>query len=228
VGTAERLVAHLDRAGNPSGWPVERIFAAKGIGLVLGAVVGLLYGGLSLTGLLFAGAAATALFFLPDLLIYNVALRRQQKLRGSFADALDMLTVCVEAGQGFDAALTQVARTVTGPIGAEFARVLSEIQLGMTRSEAFAAMAERNAAPEVRNFISALVQADRLGVPIAGVLREQTREMRLIRKQRAEEEAQKVTIKAIFPVLVCIFPVIFVVILGPAVIRFYQVFSGPG
>lgn len=225
AGTAGRLAASLDKAGNPQAWPVERVFAAKGVGLVVGALVGLLYGGFSLRGLLFVAVGAAALFFLPDVLVYNLGLRRQEELRKGFAEALDMLTVCVEAGQGFDAALTQVSRTVTGPIGGEFARVLSEIQIGMSRAEAFQAMAQRNAAPEVKNFISALVQADRLGVPIAGVLREQTKEMRVVRRQLAEEKAQKVTVKVVFPVLLCIFPAIFVVILGPAAIQMFRVFS---
>ncbi|KRE43676.1 type II secretion system F family protein [Knoellia sp. Soil729] len=222
-GTAERLANNLDKAGNPPGWPVERIFAVKGIGLVVGGILGPLYDGLTFKALLVSMGAAVGLFFLPDLLVYNTGLKRQESLRKGFADALDMLTVCVEAGQGFDAALTQVARTVTGPIGGEFARVLSEIQIGKTRSQAFQALGERNTAPEVKNFVSALVQADRLGVPIGGVLREQTKEMRIIRRQLAEEKAQKVAVKVIFPVLVCIFPVIFIVILGPAAINIYDV-----
>ena len=222
-GTAERLAANLDKAGNPPAWPVERIFAVKGIGLVVGGLLGPLYDGITFTALLVSIGAAAGLFFLPDILVYNTGLRRQEMLRKGFADALDMLTVCVEAGQGFDAALTQVARTVTGPIGGEFARVLSEIQIGKTRAQAFQALGERNTAPEVKNFVSALVQADRLGVPIGGVLREQTKEMRIIRRQLAEEKAQKVAVKVIFPVLVCIFPVIFIVILGPAAINIYNV-----
>ncbi|CAN7147435.1 type II secretion system F family protein [Knoellia sp. LjRoot47] len=222
-GTAERLATNLDKAGNPPAWPVERIFGVKGIGMVVGGMLGPLYDGLTLKALLVSVGLAVALFFVPDILVYNSGLRRQESLRKGFADALDMLTVCVEAGQGFDAALTQVARTVTGPIGGEFARVLSEIQIGKTRAQAFQALGERNTAPEVKNFVSALVQADRLGVPIGGVLREQTKEMRIIRRQLAEEKAQKVAVKVIFPVLVCIFPVIFVVILGPAAINIYDV-----
>ncbi|WP_404384138.1 type II secretion system F family protein [Knoellia locipacati] len=225
AGTADRLAASLNRAGNPPSWPVERIFGAKGIGLIAGALLGLFFGGLNLTGVLYAVAGGAAIFFLPDLLVYNAGVRRQEQLRKGFADALDMLTVCVESGQGFDAAIGQVARNVTGPIGGEFARVLSEFQIGKTRGEAFQAMAERNTSPEVKNFVSALVQADRLGVPIAGVLREQTKEMRVIRRQLAEEKAQKVTVKVVFPVLLCIFPVIFVVILGPAAINIYDLFS---
>jgi tight adherence protein C len=141
---------------------------------------------------------------------------------------LDMLTVCVEAGQGFDAAILQVARTVTGPIGGEFARVLSEIQIGKTRADAFASLGERTTAPELKNFVSTLVQADRLGLPVGSVLREQTKEMRIVRRQRAEEKAQKVTVKILFPLLLCIFPALFIVIIGPGAIQIVAAFSGGG
>ena len=228
AGTAERLTLNLERAGNPSSWPLERLFAVKGIGLVGAAILGLLVGGVGFRGIIYAFVGAAAFFWLPDLLVYNAGLKRQEELRKGFADALDMLTVCVEAGQGFDAALAQVARTVTGPISGEFARVLSEVQIGMSRADAFAALGARNSAPEIRNFVTAFVQADRLGVPIGGVLREQTREMRLVRRQRAEEQAQKMTIKVLFPVLFCIFPVMFIVILGPAAINFMTYFSQMG
>jgi tight adherence protein C len=137
-----------------------------------------------------------------------------------------MLSVCVEAGQGFDAALLQVARNVDGPISGEFARVLSEIQIGKSRGEAFSSMGDRVTLPEVKNFITALVQADRLGLPIAGVLREQTVNMRLVRRQKAEEKAQKVTIKILFPLMFCILPALFIVIIGPGAIRMMQAFGG--
>lgn len=226
AGTGEKLARSLDRAGNPGNWTVERLLGAKGIGLVAGAVGGLAYGGLNLTGLLWALVGGAVLFFLPDLLVYNAALRRQDLVRKGLADALDMLTVCVEAGLGFDAALLQVARSTKGPIAGEFARALSEIQIGKSRGEAFTSLGERNTAPEVKNFVSALVQADRLGLPIGAVLREQSNNMRLVRRQRAEEKAQKVTVKILFPLLVCIFPALFIVIIGPGAIRMIQVFSG--
>jgi tight adherence protein C len=136
-----------------------------------------------------------------------------------------MLTICVEAGQGFDAALMQVARNVEGPIAGEFARVISEIQIGKSRGEAFAAMGDRVVLPDVRNFTTALVQADRLGLPIATVLREQTANMRLVRKQRAEEKAQKISVKILFPLVLCIFPVLFIVLIGPGAIRIIENFS---
>jgi tight adherence protein C len=226
TGTSDRLARMLDRAGNPPVWTVDRVLGAKGTALIVGLVLGLLYGGgFALRGLFLAAAVGAALFFLPDILVYNAGLRRQEQMGRSLAEALDMLTVCVEAGQGFDAALMQVARNVEGPVAGEFARALSEIQIGKSRGEAFAAMGERVSLPEVKNFVTALVQADRLGLPIAGVLREQTATMRLTRKQKAEERAQKVTVKILFPLMFCIFPVLFIVVIGPAAIRLIDTFS---
>lgn len=226
AGTGGRMARSLDKAGNPVAWSVERIMGAKGLGLVVGVVLALLLLGFGVRGLVVAAAAGSAGFFLPDLLLYNAGVKRQQELQKGLADALDMLTVCVEAGQGFDAAILQVARTVTGPIGGEFARVLSEIQIGKTRADAFASLGERTTAPELKTFVSTLVQADRLGLPVGAVLREQTKEMRVVRRQRAEEKAQKVTVKILFPLLLCIFPALFIVIIGPGVITIIDAFSG--
>ena len=225
-GAEDRLRKLLDRAGNPSIWTVERIMGAKGAALFVGALLGVAYGGLTFKGIVFSLAGATLFFFIPDLVIYNLGLKRQEETGKSLADALDMLTVCVEAGQGFDAALLQVARNVDGPISGEFARVLSEIQIGKSRGEAFSAMGDRVSLPEVKNFISALVQADRLGLPIAGVLREQTAAMRLARRQKAEEKAQKVTVKILFPLMLCILPALFVVVIGPGVLRLMHSLMG--
>lgn len=225
-GASDQLAKGLEKAGNPAPWTVERIMGAKGVGLIVGLLFGLLIGGLSLRGIVFALVFGVALFYLPNILVYNGSLRRQEKVTQGLAESLDMLTVCVEAGQGFDAALAQVAKTVTGPISEEFARVLSEMQIGKSRAEAFAALGERVTLPEVKNFVSAIVQADKLGIPIATVLREQTSAMRLARRQRAEEKAQKVTVKILFPLIFCIFPALFIVIIGPGAIRIMNAFSG--
>lgn len=225
AGTTERIGVMLDRAGNPKGWSVEKVMGAKGASLLVGLLLGFMYTGFTMSAVVISLLAGAALFYLPDLLVYNAALRRQEQTARGLAEALDMLTVCVEAGQGFDAALMQVARNVDGPISGEFARVISEIQIGKSRGEAFADMGERIQLPEVKNFCSALVQADRLGLPIAAVLREQTATMRLVRKQRAEEKAQKVQVKILFPLVLCIFPVMFVVLLGPAAIRMAEAFG---
>lgn len=222
--TTERLAISLDRAGNPPEWTIERIMGLKGMGGLLGFVLGLVYDGVGVSGFLFGLVFAAIGFWVPDLLIYNLGLRRRDETAKGLAEALDMLTVCVQAGQGFDAALLQVARNVEGPIAGEFARVLSEMQLGKSRGEAFAGMGTRVNLPAVRNFVTAMVQADRLGLPIANVLREQTAEMRLERKQKAEEMAQKITVKILFPLLLCIFPVMFIVIIGPGIIRLAENF----
>jgi tight adherence protein C len=164
-------------------------------------------------------------FYLPDLLIYNAGVKRQDGLRRGLADALDMLTVCVEAGQAFDGALQQVAKSVTGPVAGEFSRVLQEIQIGRSRGAAFQSMSQRTSVPEVKTFVTSLVQADRLGLPIGAVLREQALQMRLVRRQRAEEKAQKVPIKILFPMLLCVFPAMFIVIVGPGAIRVMSSFA---
>jgi tight adherence protein C len=133
-----------------------------------------------------------------------------------------MLTVCVEAGLGFDSALARVARQLDGPIAAECARVLQEMQIGKSRSEALRAMADRSAVPELRTFVSALVQSAELGISVGNVLREQAKEMRLKRRQWAEERAQKLPVKIIFPLIVCLLPALFVVVLGPAAINIFH------
>lgn len=228
AGTADRLSRLLDLAGNPVSLTVERLLGFKGVGLLVGGLVGILFGGLSLKGLLFGAIGGAAGFLLPDLLVFNIGIKRQDVLRRGLADALDMLTVCVEAGQGFDASLLHVARSVEGPVAGEFARVLSEIQIGKSRGAAFSSLAERTKVSEIRTFVTALVQADRLGLPIGSVLREQSKQMRLIRRQRAEEKAQKVPVKILFPMLLCIFPALFIVIIGPGAIRMINTFSHLG
>jgi tight adherence protein C len=224
-GTGDRLVRLLDLAGNPAGLTLERLLGFKGAGLLLGGFLGLFFGGLSLNGLLFGAVGATAGFFLPDVMVMNTGAKRQDVLRRGLADALDMLTVCVEAGQGFDGAILRVAQSVDGPVAGEFARVLAEIQIGKSRGDAFSSLAGRTKVPEIRTFVTALVQADRLGLPIGNVLREQSVQMRLIRRQRAEEKAQKVPVKILFPMLLCIFPALFIVIIGPGAIQMIDTFS---
>ncbi|HWC22248.1 MAG TPA: type II secretion system F family protein [Flexivirga sp.] len=226
---SERLTRGLDRAGHPAPWTVERLLGAKGVCAIIGAFLGLMLGhGLTISGVFLAVLLGVLLFFLPDVLIYNAATHRQEHVARGFAEALDMLTICVEAGQGFDAALQEVARNLNGPIAGELARMTAEIQIGTSRSEAFQGMGERVNLPEVKGFVSAISQADRLGIPIASVLREQTVAMRLARKQRAEAQAQKVTVKILFPLVLCIFPALMIVILGPGGIRIFEMFSSGG
>jgi tight adherence protein C len=223
--TITRMTRNLELAGNPPGWTVDRILTIKAVGLVVGLLVGLLFVAGGLTGVLALLGCMVGGFFLPDVLVYNSAVKRQENLRLGLADALDLLTLCVEAGQAFNAALLQVSRSVGGPVSAELGRVLAEIQIGKSRADAFADLASRTTAAEIRTFVTALTQADRLGVPLGAVLREQAKEMRVIRRQMAEEKAQKVPVKILFPMLFFVFPALFIVLLGPGAIQIMKSFS---
>jgi tight adherence protein C len=226
-GVTGTLQRRLDLAGNPARWNPDSVLAVKGLGLLVFGAFGVLFG-LGSVGLmiLYGGLAAAAGFFLPDILLYNVAIKRQARIQALLPDAMDMLTVCVEAGLGFDAALGQVARNTSGPLADELARALQEMQIGASRTQALRAMVDRTTVPELRGFVSALVQATELGIAVAQVLREQAKEMRLRRRQRAEEKAQKVPIKILFPLIFCLFPGLFVAIIGPGVITIAHTFLG--
>ncbi len=223
-GTTERLTRQLDLAGNPKAWPLQRVLATKAVGLLAAPVLTLWYFSASglLPALLYATLAAAAGFFLPDLLVYNAGTKRQVVIQQTLPDAIDLLTISVEAGLGFDAALNQVARNTKGPLAGEFFRVLQEMHIGKGRGESFRALADRTTVAELKTFVSAMVQADNLGIPIGRVLREQAKEMRLKRRQRAEEKAMKVPVKILAPMVVFILPVVFIIVLAPAVFVFLR------
>jgi tight adherence protein C len=226
-GIAAKLRHRLDLAGNPGRWTPDRILAVKGLGLVVLGALGVLYGLPSFGLVILCGGLGGGIgFYLPDVLLYNAGQKRQAKIASAMPDALDMLTVCVEAGLGFDAALAQVARNAQGPLAEEFARALQEMQIGAGRTQVLRALVGRTSVPELRGFVSALVQAGELGVPIAQVLREQAKEMRVRRRQRAEEKAYKVPVKILFPLIFCLFPALFVVILGPGLITAARILFG--
>src|SRR5258708_34731294 len=218
-GVSGSLQRRLDLAGNPASWAADRILAMKGLGLIVGAALGVLLGFHSpALAIVYAAIGAVCLFFLPDVLLYNMGIKRQEAILSGLPDALDMLTVCVEAGLGFDGALAQVARNTRGPLAEEFARTLQEMQIGLSRAQALRGMVARTTVPELRSFVGALVQAGELGIPVARVLREQTAEMRIRRRQRAEDRPQKGPVKIMFPLVVCLFPALLVIIVGPGVI----------
>jgi tight adherence protein C len=158
----------------------------------------------------------------------QAVIRRQESIRRALPDTLDLLSISVEAGLGFDAALMQVSRRVPGPLSQEIGRMMHEMQLGSSRAESFRHLADRVTAEEVRGFVLAMVQADVFGVSIANVLRAQSRELRLRRRQRAEERAMKIPVKLLFPMIFCILPALFVVIVGPGVIQIVDVLFGEG
>jgi len=224
----ERIRRKLEEAGGPSGWDVDRVLAYKVIALALGGLLGaglaLALGG-SPVQIVTAGVLAAALgYFVPNLAVAHMADARADRLRRELPDALDLLTISVEAGLAFDAALEQVARNTTGPLAGEFFRVLQEMHIGLGRAEAFKGMGERTNVPELRQFVTSMVQADTFGIPIAQVLRVQAKEMRTRRSQLAEERAQKVPVKILFPLIFCVMPALFVVIVGPAAVDIARTF----
>jgi tight adherence protein C len=226
----QRILTKLNMAGNPPGWTVDRVLSLKVLGIGAGFLGGLLLGtmlGKGLVGVVLCGALVAVVgYFGPNLFLYQKGYDRTAKIQRALPDALDLMSISVEAGLAFDAALSQVARNTEGPLAAELARVLQEMQIGLGRANALRALAERTNLPDLRSFCSAMVQADAFGIPIASVLRIQAREMRVRRSQRAEELAQKVPVKILFPLIFCILPALFVVILGPAAITIMHSFGG--
>ena len=170
--------------------------------------------------------ATLAGFFAPSMYLYQRTYDRANRIQRELPDAIDLLTISVESGLGFDAALQQVAHNTEGPLAEEFSRVLREMQIGSSRSESLRALSERTNLSELKSFVSSMVQADAFGIPIANVLRVQSSEMRVKRRQRAEEKAQQVPVKMTIPLIFCILPSLFIVIMGPAVIQVMDSFSG--
>jgi tight adherence protein C len=221
AGWVRRLEHQIKLAGSPRRWTVERALAAK---LFLGGgtlAMGLftVSGQLTVKMLLLVGSAAVLTYHVPDALLYGKARERQTAIRKELPDTLDQLTISVEAGLGFDAALSRVADAGDGVLAEELRRTLNEITVGKTRTEALRNLGDRTDVQELRHFVLTLSQAEQYGLPIARVLRIQSTELRMKRRQRAEEEAMKIPVKIVFPLVFCIFPALFVVLLGPAMIR---------
>ena len=222
-GIIERTDDRLRKAGYPGGLRGADWMGVKLLGAILGAI-----GFFLLALLLTAGAIGAAfLFAFLGLLVGFVGpefwLGRRIKSRSmamvlQLPDALDLLTISVEAGLGFDAALAKVVEKMNGPLVDEFSQALAEVRMGRPRREALRDVASRADAQPISNFIGAIVQAEQLGVPIAKVLQIQSNQLRIERRQRAEEAAAKAPVKMLFPMVGCIFPTIFIVILGPAVV----------
>ena len=225
----ERIRARLDRAGNPPGWTVDRVLSGRILGALVGAGAGIYFWillGLSLpVGIVCAVAALVLGFQFPVILLYNTAAKREVQMQKALADAIDLLTISVEAGLGFDAALQQVAQNTEGPLAGEFQRVLQEMQIGRSRSESLRALGDRTRLPDIRSFVSAMVQADAFGIAIGQVLRVQSSEIRVKRRQAAEEKAAQIPVKIMIPVVLFILPCLLLIVMGPAVISMMKTFS---
>ncbi len=223
--TPAQLVSGLERrrqlAGAGATWTMERLLAAKLLLGGMGALIGLaVFSANATPAMLLVGIVFTACaFYLPDIVLGARGRERQKTIERAFPGVLDQVTICVEAGLGLDAALDRAARSGTGPLADELAHVLQDVQLGVSRQDALESMVDRTDVRDIRHFVVALGQASRYGVPIVQTLRVQATEARDQRRNRAEERAQKLSIHLLFPMVFCILPALFVVVLGPAAIR---------
>ena len=216
----------LEMAGAPR-WLEPTLFLASRFifGLLLGGVVLFAFtlspssNVFSFTSLLIIGVCTVVGFFLPNLLLESRIKRRQRVVLHAMPDALDLLTICVEAGLGFDAAMKKVIEKWDNELSLAFARVLQEIQLGKLRREALRDMADRLGVSEMDSFVAAVIQSEQLGVSMSRVLRVQADSMRVKRRQRAEESAQKAPVKMVVPMVFLIFPTIVIILLGPALLQ---------
>ena len=222
-GIVAKVDAKLERAGYPGGLRGADWIGVKLLSLIAFAVIALLLGlllsgGAFILALLFAIVGAAVGYIAPEFWLGRKIRARSLAMTLQLPDALDLLTISVEAGLGFDAALSKVVEKMEGPLVDEFRQALAEVRMGRTRREALRDVADRADAQPVSNFIGAIIQAEQLGVPIAKVLQIQSNQLRIERRQRAEEAAAKAPVKMLFPMVGCIFPTIFIVILGPAVV----------
>ena len=226
--SADRIRRKLDLAGNPPGWTVDRVTSGKIVGAVVGLAVALLFSlmlgaGTPVRLAVVLGGLVVG-FFGPNLYLYQKAYDRSLQIQRDLPDAIDLMTISVESGLGFDAAVQQVSRNTQGPLADEFSRVLREMQIGQGRAAALRAMSDRTNVADLKTFVSSMVQADSFGVPVGQVLRVQSSEMRVKRRQRAEEKAQQVPVKITVPLIFCILPCLFVAVMGPAAISIMDSF----
>jgi tight adherence protein C len=220
AATTEKRLA---LAGNPGDMRVSDWLGIKAVAAVVGAVIGALVIGVLLLGggvmLLVGGVAGLGFgWTFPEFWLGGRVKKRQKAIIMMIPDSLDLLTISVRAGLGFDAALAKVVEKLKGPLTEEFRRALAEVRVGKARRDALRDIVARTDVPALTNFIGAIIQAEQLGVSISKVLQVQSEQLRIERRQRAEEQAAKAPIKMLFPLVGCIFPSLFIVILGPAII----------
>lgn len=226
-GSYEARLDHwLSLAGRPTSMPLEKLLVAKPLLALAAAVLAIVAfrNAPSLQNLAIGLSMAVFAYFVPDLLVYNKGIKRQQAIQLELPNTLDQMLISVEAGLGFEAAMARAGQYGDGPLAQELTRTLQDMQVGRPRQEAYQAMADRSSVGELRSFVRAVVQADKYGIGLAKVLRTQAQQSRVKRRQRAEEKAMKLPVKVLFPLLVFIFPVLFIVLLGPAAINIAGMF----
>ncbi|BCW72285.1 type II secretion system F family protein [Arthrobacter sp. NicSoilB8] len=225
AGWLDKLLA---KAGRPAGMPLERLLIAKPALALVAAFISMLFLAKSPTGilLLLVLLLPVLAYFVPDILIHGRGAERQKAIEMELPNTLDQMLISVEAGLGFEAAMARAGQNGTGPLAQELVRTLQDMQVGRSRKDSYLAMAERSDVPDLRSFVRSVVQADTYGIALAGVLRTQAKQMRVKRRQRAEEKAMKLPVKVLFPLMFCILPVLFIVVIGPAAINVMNNYIG--
>ncbi len=227
--SSERLKTNLQMAGNPGGiTPTMFVGLRMGLALVLGLIITLVTSRtMPITqALMYSSIGFVMGYMLPVMWLGRKITGRKHSIQKALPDALDLLCISVEAGLAFDLALQRVTQKWDDELSREFKRVLSDVRLGRTRREALRDLALRTGVEDVQTFTAAVIQADQLGVSMSKILRLQSDQMRVRRRQRAESLAQQAPIKMLFPMVFLIFPALFVVILGPAVPKLMAAFGG--
>lgn len=217
-------------AGRPDSLTLSRILLLKPLLAVLGllALYTLVSGSSTRVNWIVGIGITIAGFFAPDVVIGRRAKERQLRILHELPDVLDQVTISIEAGLGFEAAFARIGERRSGPLADEIVRTVQDMRLGMSRREAYQSLADRTDVDDMRSFVKAITQAEQYGVSIASVVRNQSVEMRFRRKSRAEAEALKVPVKILFPLITCIFPVLFIVVLAPAFINLTDNLGGSG
>ncbi len=230
--TAAPLVAMLERnyvrAGRSASWPVDRLLTLKLLWVPIGVLLVVWAVGADASPALVAVAlvGAVTVYFVPDLLLLSRGQERDKRIQLELADTLDQMTIAVEAGMGFDGAMARVAENGKGALAEELTRMLQDMRMGRSRRQALEDLAGRTSVVDLGRFVRAILQADAHGISIGDVLRTQAAEMRLRRRQRAEEKAQKVPVLVLMPLMLCILPVLFIVVMTPVVIDIIGAFTG--
>jgi tight adherence protein C len=232
ASSSENVEKRLAMAGNPgdlrlTDWMGVKMLVGIATGAIMFVLLGLLAGGL-VAGLFLGVIGAGIGYLLPEFWLGGRIKARQKIILKMIPDTLDLLTISVRAGLGFDAALAKVVEKLPGPLSDEFRRALAEVRVGKTRRDALRDMVPRTNVQPLSNFIGAIIQAEQLGVSISKVLQVQSEQLRIERRQRAEEQAARAPIKMLFPLVGCIFPSLFIVILGPALIAIVKTLGSGG
>jgi tight adherence protein C len=225
-----RLERNLALAGLAATWPLARVLRIKLIatGAALLAAAMFVVPAPGLFRVVIGLAVVVGVWLVPDVVVASRASERQDIIRSELADALDEITISIEAGLSLETAVSRVGQYGKGPLAQELTRTVQDMRVGFTRKEAYLALADRTSVTDLRRFARAVMQADQYGVPVGNVVRTQAKELRAKRRQRAEEKAMKIPVQVLFPLMFCILPVLFVVVLGPAVINLMTVLGSAG